>query len=104
MKPALSANWEEYLTFYNEKNRGRKTRLGVFEGGNDYWIESDLPLTGIDVDRQAEGIGMTLILGGYTHEIRDARSLAIRFSAGGDEDGVDITDASGNTTILRFEN
>ena len=104
MQPAKAMAWEEYLRFYNEKNKGRKTRLGVFEDGNDYWIESDLKLTGIDVDRQTEGVGITILLGNYTHEIRDARSLAIRLSLEGDEDGVDIMDGHGNTTVLRFDN
>jgi hypothetical protein len=103
MTPARAKSWEEFLKFYSEKNKDRKTRLGIFDGGNDYWIESDMKLSGIGIDPQSEGIGMTIILETYTHEIRDVRSLAIRLSINGDEDGVDITDSVGKVTVMRFE-
>jgi hypothetical protein len=40
-------NWTYFLKFYNEQNKGRATRLGVFENENDYWLENGLPLVGI---------------------------------------------------------
>jgi hypothetical protein len=104
MQPAKALAWEEYLRFYNKKNKGRCTRLGIFENGEDYWIESGLALSNIETDRQTDGVGMTIILGNYTHAIRDVRSLALRFSLAADEDGVDITDGEGRVTTLRFEN
>ena len=103
MQPAQAATWVEFLRLYSEKNKERKTRLGVFEGSDDYWIESDLPLTAIDIDPRSDGPGVTIILGNYTHAVRNARSLAFRFSFEGDEDGVDILDGEGKATILRFE-
>lgn len=102
METAQASSWGKFLKFYFENNRDRRTRLGVFEDGNDYWVESDLPLTGIDVDPQTDGLGLTIILGSYTHEVRNARSLTVRLSVDGDEDGIDVLDGEGRSTVLRF--
>lgn len=100
--------WETFLKFYSEQNKGRKTRLGVFEReGNvvtDYWIEDGLPLLGIDIE-PADGLpAIEVLLEGYSHSIDAARSLHVHFSHDAEEDGLDITDDHGKTTILRFEN
>ena len=72
MQPAQATAWDEFLRFYNQKNKDRKTRVGVFEGGDDFWIKSDLPLSGIDIDPQPNGIGVSIILGPYPHVIHSA--------------------------------
>jgi hypothetical protein len=100
---ATKHEWSDVLNFYSERNRGRLTRLGVFDGGDDYWIESDLPLAGIAVDAGPGEVSVQIMLESYTHMIKDARSLCIRFGIDGEEDGLDVTDASGSTTILRFQ-
>jgi Family of unknown function (DUF5335) len=96
-------NWTQFLKFYNEQNKGRATRLGVFENENDYWLENGLPLVGIDVDTRGERSAIEIMLGNFTHTIRDARNIKILLSFDGSEDGLDITDCEGRTTILRFE-
>ena len=101
-------DWTKFLEFYSERNKGRPTRLGVFEHQsdifNDYWLEAGLPLTGIDVDTRDRTPTIEIMLGDFTHTIKGARNLKIQFSLEGDEDGIDISDAEGKTTILRFEN
>ena len=94
--------WMNFLTFYGEQNAGRLTSLGVFEGENDYWLENGLPLLGLDIDTHGAMPTVEIMLENFTHTIKDARKLKIRFSLDGDEDGLDITDAQGKTTILRF--
>ena len=98
--------WTRFLRFYSEQHRGRPTRLGVFEPTGDtvtdYWLESGLPLTGIDVSDEAKPL-VQVIVGDMTHEIEGPRSLIFRFTDAGDEDGLDITDKDGRTTVLRFE-
>lgn len=118
MKAATKqTNWTEFLKLFSEQNRLRPTRLGVFEGEpgemRDYWLEDGLPLAGIDVDTHAEGAwAIEIMLGNnenagsqaMTHVIRGARSAKIILSPDGDGDGLEILDAEGKTTFLRFEN
>ena len=97
-------NWTQFLRLYSEQNKGRATRLGVFENEKDYWLEAGFPLVGIDVDTHGEMPAIEIMLGTFTHTIKDGRRLTMHFSLDGSEDGLDITDAEGKTTILRFEN
>lgn len=96
-------NWKSIFKFFADENGGRLTRLGVFEGGDDYWIESGLPLTGIVVDERGELPAVEIVLGDYTHTVRNAMEAKIVLSHSGEEDGLDIKDSAGATTILRFE-
>ena len=99
--------WTKYLRFFNEQNAGRLTRLGVFEQNDDvvtdYWLESGLPLSGIDLDAKGERPSVQITLGNFTHNVNDAVRLVFQLNNAGDEDGVDIVGAEGKTTILRFE-
>lgn len=99
--------WSDFLKFYTEQNKARRTRLGLFEhqsdGFTDYWIEDGLPLQGIDIDTHGEIPAIEIMLKDFEHAVRDVRSLKAHFSFDGSEDGLDITDSEGNTTILRFE-
>ena len=83
-------------------------RLGVFEDQsdvfNDYWLAADLPFTGIDADTRGEMPTIEIMLGDFTHTVKGARKLKIHLSLEGDEDGIDVLDGEGKTTILRFEN
>jgi Family of unknown function (DUF5335) len=108
MKPATGPNaWKKYTKFFSEQNAGRSTRIGVFDRDGDvvtdYWLESGLPLTGIDMETRDERVSVQIIVGKLTHEVNDAIKLVFPFSHSGDEDGIDICTADGGTTILRFE-
>lgn len=94
--------WTNFLTFYGEQNAGRRTRLGVFEGENDYWLENGLPLAGLDIDTRGDSPTVEIMLENFTHTVKDARHLKIHFSLDGGDDGLDITNAEGKTTVLRF--
>lgn len=99
--------WTDFLKFYNEQNKERRTRLGVFDTNSDvvtdYWLEDGLPFEGIDIDTRDEMPTIEIVLKDFVHEVRDARKLTAHFSFDKSEDGLDITDSKGNTTILRFE-
>ncbi len=107
MKSIHHHEWEKYLRFFNEQNHGRPTRLGVFERNEgvvtDYWLESGLPLSAIDLDPKSSQPSIHITLGSFTHEIKDAVKLAFKFNDAGDEDGIDICGADGRMTVLRFE-
>lgn len=110
-------NWSALLKIFSEQNRMRPTRIGVFENKpgemTDYWLEDGLPLAGIDVDVHGEFAPTVEIMLGnssktdsrhMTHVIKQAQSAGIVLSADGNDDGLEITDAEGKTTFLRFEN
>jgi hypothetical protein len=100
-------DWEKFLSFYAEQHKGRSTRLGVFENvgktANDYWLEDGLPLEAISVDSIEGRMSIELLIGTLTHVVKNVRNMKMIFSADGEEDGIDLTDAEGRTTILRFE-
>ncbi len=106
MKQSEKHEWAKYIRFYNNQNQGRPTRLGVFErdGGVtlDYWLESGLPLAGIDIDAHADLPFIQITFAKLTHRVADAASLTFHLSASGDEDGLDILDSTGRVTVLRF--
>lgn len=99
--------WSRVLQFFNEQNSQRPTRLGVFEpnraAADDYWIECGLPFGGIDVEARSNRIDLQLIVGTLDHSVKNAVKLSWQLTAQGDEDGIDILDAEGRTTVLRFE-
>ena len=103
METAQRSQWQDFLRYYGEKNEGRATRLGVFEDGNDYWLEDGLPLTGFDIDASRVGGSVQIMLGNFTHTVRGVRRLTFHLSTDGNSDGFDVTDAEGRVAMLRFE-
>jgi hypothetical protein len=103
MQAARQTNWKEFLKFFNEQNAGRPTRLGVFEDDDDYWLEDGVPLTGIDVDPREDYPSLQIMLGSFTHTIKDVRKLTFHVTIDGNTEGLDVTNAEGSTAILRFE-
>lgn len=103
----MTSEWAKYLDFFTEQNTGRPTRLGVFEQSGDtmidYWLESGLPFTGVDIDSTSDGVFILLLVGEMEHVIKQPHEIKFILSRSGDEDGIDITDSNGQTTVLRFE-
>ena len=108
-------NWKPFIDLFSNTYRRRPTRIAVFEGFEDdltdYWLEDGMPLNALDVDeRYGKGISVEIMLGDehsakghLTHVVEDARFFKIALSASGDADGLEIGDATGKTTVLRFE-
>jgi hypothetical protein len=105
--PRPQTKWGDFLKYYSDANRNRKTRLGVFEKTadvtNDYWLENGLPLMGIDLEVENGSPVIEVMLGGYTHVVRGVRALRPVYSFDGAEDGIDLIGPGETTTILRFE-
>jgi hypothetical protein len=98
--------WTGFLNFYMDQNKGRLTRLAVFEDGNDYWLEDGLPLTGIAIDSDKhDKLNVQIMLGNkFTHIAENALRMKAVLSLESNEEGLDIEDMDGKTTYLRFEN
>jgi hypothetical protein len=102
-EPRQQHIWSTFLKFFNEQNEGRPTRVGVFEDGNDFWLESGLPMAGIDIDPAGGSPTISILLGTFTHTVRNVRSMKVLYTQSGEEDGIDFVDAEGKITVLRFE-
>lgn len=115
MKTERQHAWTSLLRLFSNENRLRPTRIAVFEGTpddmTDYWLEDGLPLNGLDID-PGDGTGPTIeiMLGSaksgsreLTHVVKDARLLKLTLSVTGEADGLEVVDAKGTTTIMRFE-
>jgi hypothetical protein len=108
MKAAVSrGDWASFLNLFGKMKSGRQTRLAVFERNrdvvNDYWLENGLPLVGIDVDPGSRGPCVEITVGNYTHQVYHPVRFDLKFSMDGEEDGIDILDSDGRTTLLRLE-
>jgi hypothetical protein len=100
-------HWASLLRIFLAANEGRATRVGVFEhefrGVTDYWIESGLPLSGLDLETTAGDVRLTITLGNLRREVNKVSNISLRLSRTAEEEGLDVIDMSGSTTILRFE-
>jgi hypothetical protein len=86
-------NWAEFLKSYTARNKGRPTRLGVFEETddimNDYWIEDGLPLVAIDAYPDNGNTNVEILFDKYTHAIDGAAKL-VSIGGEGKDLGLDI--------------
>lgn len=99
-------NWAEFLQDYSSRNVDRPTRLGVFErcngNANDFWIEDGLPLLALDTYSNKDKVCVDILFDNYTHQIDQVARIVYIDGEAGDQ-GLDISDMNGRTTILRFE-
>lgn len=103
METGRQTQWQDFLRYFGEANKGRPTRLGIFENGNDYWLEDGLLLTGVDLDPGKTNASVQIMLDRFTHNVRSVRHLTFHLSNDGNADGFDVTDAEGRVAMLRFE-
>lgn len=107
-KAFVNNYWKDFLHFFNNAYAGRKTRLGVFENPadvvTDYWIESGLPFSSIDMESRNGKIELQIRVGSMCHTVSDVKQLSMYLSRFSDEDGIDISNSDGRVTVLRFEN
>jgi hypothetical protein len=100
-------DWVDFLRGYSARNQGRPTRLGVFEESdgviNDYWIEDGLPLIAVDAYPDDGETTVDILFDTYTHSIDGAAKL-VSIEGDGKDQGLDILDSDGKTTVMRFEN
>jgi hypothetical protein len=106
-KPKIDQEWSKYLKFFSEQNIGRRTRLGVFERDgdvvSDYWLESGEAFAGVDIDTSGSRRAIQILVGEMEHAVVDPQVCKFILTCSGEEDGLDITDLEGRTTVLRFE-
>ena len=99
-------DWPKFLKEYGDLNHGRPTRLGVFqldgEVVSDYWVEDGLPLIALDTYSNHGQMRIDFLFENYTHSVDRAKTIVL-LSEGETAQGLDVSDADGTTTQLRFE-
>jgi len=119
MKPELrpqgpQERWGAYLQEFSRQNGARLTRLGVVRPGalmDDLWLEDGLPLAGVDLNGEGAHAPLVQIMLGRegmpersaTHTVPRVRKVAVLLTADWHDEGLDIEDETGATTLLRFE-
>ena len=109
-----AARWRAHLEEFSRQNRARPTRLGELKRGDalrERWLEDGLPLEGVGFEPGGQGgPRVEIMLGregepesGMTHAVARVSRIKLQLTADGAGDGLDIEDAEGLTTILRFE-
>ena len=100
-------DWNGRLQTFNREHLGRATRLGVFEpsesGMNDYWLENGLAFRGVTIEQHDGKLVTDLLLDGFTHSVKNAGKIELIYGMNEGEDGLNVVDSEGKTSVLRFE-
>lgn len=116
MKPQVEMNWSKYMRVFSELNRGRPTRLAVFEGApgsmSDLWLEDGLNFLSVEIASvKPSRVDVEIMLdqgpeagaSHMCHSVNDARVFRIVLGVDEEADSLEIENANGETTVLRFE-
>ena len=106
--------WDETVRDLNAHNFQRATRLEVIgeigDVARDYWLEQGVPLLGLSLETTGTDSPRCEIMLGYsvagaghlTHIVSQVCSLVTERNHEGQTDALELRDAGGRTTILRF--
>jgi hypothetical protein len=104
--------WAGFFDEFSKRNRSRATRLETFGDLGAQEEERNLPLNGISVEGAGTGAPrIEIMLGGespkdgrhLTHTITRAARVTPKTDADGRDEALEIEDADGVKTLLRFE-
>ena len=104
--------WAEYFGEFSKRNQSRATRLETFGDLGAQEEEQNLPLNGVSVEDSGAGAPrIEIMLGGdspdderhLTHTIARAVRVMAKADADGRDEALEIEDADGVKTLLRFE-
>jgi len=104
--------WAAFFGEFSKRNQSRATRLEIFGDLGAQEEEQNLPLNGISVEETGTGAPrIEIMLGGerpsderhLTHTIARAARVTAKTGADGRDDALEIEDADGVKTLLRFE-
>jgi hypothetical protein len=104
--------WAAFFRDFSERNQSRATRLETFGDLGAQEEERNLPLNGISVGENGnDAPRIEIMLGGaslddgrhLTHTIARAVHVFPKTAADGTDEALEIEDANGVKTLLRFE-
>jgi Family of unknown function (DUF5335) len=104
--------WAAFFDEFSKRNRSRATRLETFSDLGAQEEERNLPLNGISVEETGtDAPRIEIMLGGerpkderhLTHTIARAVHVIPKTDSNGRDEALEIEDADGVKTLLRFE-
>jgi len=104
--------WRTFFDEFSRRNRSRPTQVEVFGEMGAQEAEHHLPLNGIVVDENGISAPRVEILLGdgspdaathLTHVITRATAVVLKAGTDGRDEALEIEDADGAKTLLRFE-
>jgi Family of unknown function (DUF5335) len=106
------SQWAAYFDEFSKRNVSRSTRLETFGDLGAQEEEQNLPLNGITAEETGtDAPRIEIMLGAaspsderhLTHTISRAARVFVKSSADGSDEALEIEDADGVKTLLRFE-
>ncbi|MBX3242942.1 MAG: hypothetical protein KF685_00555 [Acidobacteria bacterium] len=102
------STWNDFLTEFSERNKGRRARFELFGQGGSVREESQeghfekATLGGrtVTVIRSYESQGIKKSM---EDEIKDVHGVEVQFDTDGSEDTIEFMNHNGDKTVLRFE-
>ncbi|MBS1791760.1 MAG: DUF5335 family protein [Acidobacteria bacterium] len=104
--------WPTFFDEFSKRNRARSTQIEVFGELGAQEAERHLPLNGISVDvKGSSAPRIEILLGGdspedlqhLTHVVTRADAVFLKADVDGRDEALEIVDAEGGKTLLRFE-
>jgi hypothetical protein len=106
------SQWASFFDEFSKRNLSRATRMEYFGDLGAQEEEQNLPLNGVSVEETGnDAPRIEIMLGGVspgderhlTHTIARAARVFAKSSADGRDEALEIEDADGVKTLLRFE-
>lgn len=101
------AEWNQFLSEFSARNRGRRARFEIFGGGGvseeqqeGRFEAADLNGRTASVTRSYEDHGEQRSM---VDEIHDIHGIEVQLDAEGGEDTIGFSNHNGETTVLHFE-
>lgn len=104
--------WSTFFDEFSKRNRTRATQIEVFGELGAQEAERHLPLNGVSVDVTGSSAPrIEILLGGaspedmqhLTHVVTRANAVFLKPGTDGRDEALEIVDADGVKTLLRFE-
>ncbi len=101
-------DWANYFNEFTRRNQSRPTKLEVFGDAGAQEEERGLPFNGISFEQQEGAPRVEIMLGGagqrhLTHVVSNVHQITPKLGLDGRDEALEIIDANGETSLLRFE-
>ncbi|MBA3438796.1 MAG: DUF5335 family protein [Pyrinomonadaceae bacterium] len=104
--------WADYLNDFNRRNKDRLTRVELFDKAGVQEEANHVPLSSITLETQGENAPRVEIMlidssgsdvRHFTHTITRVRRITPHLGKNNREDALEIEDAAGALTLMRFQ-
>jgi len=102
-------DWIRYFNEFTKRNQARPTKLEVFGDAGAQEEERGMPFAGISIEQTDGTVRVQIMLGDaldprhLTHVVSNVRQITPKLGFDGREEALEIVNAEGETSLLRFE-